>query len=388
MPERVVGDQRTPYWSLSSFYFVYFALLGATFPYWSLYLEQLGFDSVAIGGLLAIPMVTKIAAPLLWGWLADRSGRPSTVIRLGSALACLSFTLIFINQTLVGLAAAVFLYSFFWNAVLPQHEVITLKFLHGRTEYYSRVRVWGSIGFIVMVAGCGIAFDRLGIEGFPVVALLILLAIWLASLAVPTVRTVPHKSESIHFLRSIKTPVIMSFLLACTLLQVSHGVYYSFYSIYLEDAGYSRSLIGILWSIGVIAEVIVFLAMHKLMRGWSLRNIVLISLTLSAIRWLLIGHFADSLGILIVAQCFHAFTYGAYHSAAVEVIRKLFHDHHQGRGQAIYSGASFGVGGAIGSFLGGVIWTIKPIHSYQFAALASVLALVIVYIWMRDEKLN
>src|SRR5690606_22961750 len=119
----------TPYWRLSGFYFFYFATLGALMPYWSLYLQDRGFDAPAIGSLLALLAVTKIVAPYLWGWVADHSGRRMVMIRIASLASVLCFAGVFFPGGFLWLALVMFLFSFFWNAGLPQFEVTTLRFL-------------------------------------------------------------------------------------------------------------------------------------------------------------------------------------------------------------------------------------------------------------------
>ena len=87
-----------PYWRLSGFYFFYFAVLGTLIPYWGLYLKSLGYDALAIGQLMAIPMATKIIAPNIWGWLGDHYGHRMKIVRLASFASMLIFTLIFYVQ--------------------------------------------------------------------------------------------------------------------------------------------------------------------------------------------------------------------------------------------------------------------------------------------------
>lgn len=379
--------QKLPYWSLSGFYFTYFALLGATFPFWSLYLEYLGFKAVDIGLLLAIPMVTKIIAPGIWGWLADYTGKPLKIIRWGTLLGCFSFSLVFLGDKAWNIGLAIFLYSFFWNAVLPQQEVVTLAFLQDKPQNYSRIRVWGSFGFIVTVIGCGAWFDRAGVGDFPLIGVALLLCIWLSSLLLPDVDKQRRSHSQDNFLSVCRQPAVLSFLVAGCLLQVSHGVYYSFYSIYLEGAGYSRSCIGLYWSVGVIAEVVVFMLMHRALLRLGIRAILLGSLFIAFVRWLLIGHFVNDPVVLFIAQIGHAFTYGSFHAAAIETIRRLFGTGHQGKGQAIYSGLSFGLGGALGSVVGGLLWNWGPVYSYDFAAVASFMAFLIVFCWLKSTKL-
>ena len=174
-----------PYWRLSGFYFFYFALLGGMYPYWPLYLQQLHFDAESIGFLLAIPMVTKVLAPNLWSWLADSTGRRLGIIQLGSLLGLLCFIGITIDQGFTWLVIVIISYSFFWNAVLPQAEVITLNFLGEHPERYSRLRLWGSVGFIAAVIGAGVLFERVGVTAFPWLSLALLASIFVASLTIP-----------------------------------------------------------------------------------------------------------------------------------------------------------------------------------------------------------
>ncbi|MCB1668460.1 MAG: MFS transporter [Porticoccaceae bacterium] len=377
-----------PYWRLSGFYFCFFALLGATFPYWSLYLKSLGYTSADIGVLLSIPMATKVFAPSIWGWLADHTGRHLTIIRLGCLLATVSFMGLFISQSFWPLLFVMTSYSFFWNAVLPQHETITVSYLSHRPETYSHIRLWGSVGFILAVLIAGWWFDEGRIGSLPVVGTLLLASIWLSSMIIPAPTHFEQQKPATHFLKACFHPALLAFLVSGFLLQLAHGIYYSFFSIHLEAEGYSRVSIGFLWAVGVAAEVLVFLAMHSLLPRIGVRQIMLFSLLMATVRWFLIGHFAEFLWLLLIAQLLHAFTFGTFHASAIECVRRLFEPAHQGKGQAIYSGVSFGAGGASGSLLGGIIWDIEPTWAYDLGSAVSLLALLVVGIWMRDQRLK
>lgn len=321
-----------PYWQLSGFYLTYFALLGALFPYWPLYLESLDFSPSRIGLLLAIPMVTKIIAPNVWGWLADHTGRRLQIIQYGSAAAFLSFAFIFLHQGFWMLILVLTAYSFFWNAVLPQHEVITVSYLDKQPEYYGRIRVWGSVGFIATVIGCGAWFENRGIGDFPIAGALLLAAIWGSSLLIPGDATPARgKRRPNHFRNECLRPVVIAFLLASCLLQIAHGVYYSFFSIFMAGHGFGRVSIGLLWAVGVAAEVLMFIVMHHLLGRLGVRLVLIVSVAAAVIRWLMIGHLADSLALLLIAQSLHAFTFSTYHSAAIESVRRLFSEANQAR---------------------------------------------------------
>jgi PPP family 3-phenylpropionic acid transporter len=171
-------------------------------------------------------------------------------------------------------------------------------------------------------------------------------------------------------------------------MQASHGPYYTFYSIYLEDYGYRRDLIGQLWALGVIAEVGAFLVMHRLLMRFRLRHLLIISLGLTGVRWLLIGYYVESLPILLFAQLMHAASFGMYHGVMMQSIRQIFADRHQGRAQALYSSLSFGAGGAVGSLVSGYTWESAGAQvSYLWAVLICGVAVWISWQWVgRDGK--
>ena len=341
-----------PYWRLSSFYFFYFALLGTWLPYWALYLKDLGFSSTQIGVLSAVVMVTKVVAPNIWGWLADHYHCRTRIIRLGAFMATIAFAGVYLGDHFWWLAAVVAAYSFFWNAVLSQFDVLTLSHLQGRYGRYSLVRVWGSVGFIVAVLGVGAWLDRHPIVHLLYMISLLLTGIWLASLLVAER---PRESGSQErpargSLRAILLrPAVIAFFAMTFLLQFSHGPYYTFFSIHLEQHGYGKLSIGLLWSLGVVAEIGLFLVMHRLSRNFSVRQIAICALTLTMIRWVLIAELTDVVAVLIFAQLLHAASYGALHAISVQYIQGFFGQHHHGQGQELYSGLTFGAGGAAGA---------------------------------------
>ena len=278
------------------------------YPYWPLYLQDLGLSPERIGLLLAIPMITKVLAPNLWSWLADTTGRRLGIIQLGSLLGLLCFTGVVFHQGFLWLAFVMFTYSFFWNAVLPQFEVVTLNYLGDMPERYSRLRLWGSVGFIVAVIAAGWLYENLGVAVFPWVGLAFLASIFISSLVVPKPLDEGTRPKRESLWRAVWQGPVIAFLLAGILLQAAHGAYYSFFSIYMEELAYTRTAIGLLWSVGVVAEVIIFIVMHNLLLGFGVRGVLIASLLLAALRWAIIAYFADQLWLLILAQCLHAFS--------------------------------------------------------------------------------
>jgi PPP family 3-phenylpropionic acid transporter len=225
-------------------------------------------------------------------------------------------------------------------------------------------------------------FDLTSISRVPLVILVLLGGILLVSLIVPE-RLSAHQEGQMHILHVIRRPVVLAFLGVCFLMLMSHGPYYTFYSIYLENHGYSRGMIGLLWAIGVMAEVIVFLMMHRLLLKIGARQLLLVTLLLTTLRWLLIGFFVDNLSVLFFAQLFHAFSFGVFHAVSISLVHQFFTGSHQGRGQALYASLSFGAGGAAGSLLSGVLWDrIGHVWLFSLAALVAALAFLIVWRFM------
>ena len=374
----------TPYWRLSGFYFFYFASLAVLVPYWGLYLQWLDFSAREIGELTAILLATRIIAPNIWGWIADHHGQRMRIVRFASFASALAFSGMLIDQSYFWIASVMLVFSFFWNASLPQFEVTTLQHLGEHSHHYSKIRLWGSIGFIIVVIFLGELLEFFDASIVPYAVLLSMVAIWLISLTVPESAS-GHLSLTQQSLSSIlKRPEIIAFLSISFLVQLSHGPYYTFYTIYLEQHLYSRSLIGQLWALGVIAEVIIFLFMHKWLPRFGIRAVLLVSLLFSTVRWLLIGFFPDKLSLLLFAQLLHAASFGTFHAAAIAWVHQHFTGRNQGRGQALYSSVSFGAGGAIGSLFSGYFWLSPgPTITFSIAAIATLIAFIIGFYWLK-----
>jgi PPP family 3-phenylpropionic acid transporter len=378
-----------PYWRLSGFYLFYFALLGGTAPFLAPWFAYLGFAPARIGELVAIPMVMRCIAPHLWGWLGDRSGQRLRIVRLGAAATLVSFSLVFLGDSYAWLALVMALHAFFWHAVLPQFEVITLAHLRTEPTRYGQVRLWGSIGFIVAVILLGRWFEWRGMGDYPVTILVIMAGILLASAWVPApVREADETSApppGDGFLARLRQPGVITFYLCVGLMQLSHGPYYTFFSIHLADLGYSSVAIGLCWALGVVAEVLMFMGMARLLARWPVNTVLLVSFVLAAVRWLLLGGLAGSVGVLLLAQVLHAATFGSFHAAAVQKVRITFGLRYQGQGQALYA-ALAGVGGALGAVYSGHAWqALGPFGTFALASLAALAAAVMMVLFTKKE---
>ncbi|MCC6658887.1 MAG: MFS transporter [Rhodocyclaceae bacterium] len=345
-----------PYWRLSAYYFFYFAFIGAFSPFFTLYLQSLKFSAWDIGVLMSLMQVMRLLAPNLWGWLADRLGAKTPIVRGAALMSLAGFSCFFFAQGFAGFFLGMALLAFFWSASLPLVEALTFSHLGAAASRYGAIRLWGSVGFILAVLGLGWLLDRLPLSTTLWVSLALLGGILACALALPEKREARHESDRIPIGDILRRREVSALFGACFFMAAAHGALYVFYSIFLADRGYSTTMIGLLWTLGVVAEIAVFLFLPRLFRRFSLRAILLASFACAVARFLTIGWGVEWLALLLFAQLLHAATFGAYHAAAVAAVNRWFGGRHQARGQALYGSLSFGAGGMLGGLLSGWSW--------------------------------
>ena len=352
-----MSKQTFLYQRLSAFYFFFFAALGAFVPYWSLYLKSLGFSSVEIGELMAIVMASKLVAPLILGWLSDHIQKRLIIIQLSLIITVIAFAGVLTYQSYWWLVMVMMIFGFFWNASLPLFEALTLSHLTGDTHRYSHIRLWGSVGFIISVALLPFLIDQSGITLLPIVMLVLLTANGLSSLFVSDKTEEATEQQSAPKLsNTLKNPIVIALFLACAIQSMSHGAYYTCFSIYLEDHSYSRVTTGLMWALGVIAEVGLFIFVHRFLHRFGACLLFVLALFITSIRWVVLALWVDNFSLLIFSQLLHAASFGLFHASAIHLTHTLFPGRLQGRGQALYAGLSFGLGGALGNWLSGYAW--------------------------------
>lgn len=374
-----------PYARLSGFYFFYYAAIGAFLPYWALYVQTLGYTALDIGIAGGAYSALRLFAPVAWGWIADHWQVRMPMIRLAALAAPLTFITPIGDGNLLWLVVQMLLLSFCLNAVLPQLEVLTLNHLHRRESEYGIIRMWGSIGFVLAVLLLGPILDRTGLRPVPWIIAGLMLLMGLLSLSVPDSRFHESPEDSAEGLwRVLRRPEVIALMAACFLSQFSFAPYYNFFSLYLEAHHYSKTATGVLWSLGVIAEVGVFLGMVRLQSRFGSRTLMLWALALTAVRWAAQVLFINNLPMLLVVQCLHLASFGLYHAVSVHLIHQMFRGRLQGRGQALYSAVSFGAGGALGSLIAGHMWdAVSPDAIYWMAAIAAALGWWVAWRWLR-----
>lgn len=381
-----MSQNTLPYWRLSGFYFAYFGFVGAFTPFWTLYLKSLSFSAFQIAILMSLFQVARSFSPSLWGWVADRRGHRVPIIQWLAGASLVAYLGVFFGDSFYWLFAVMLTLSFFWSASLPLIEAVTLGHLGDRLDRYGHIRLWGSIGFVVAVIGLGYALQYVGMMALLWVIFALLAGVWALSwrLSDPLV-SLQQEGDSTWW-AILKRREVIALMAACFTMSAAHGVYYTFYSIYLVDHGYSKDAIGWLWALGVACEIMVFLNMPRLTARFGLRRIMLASLFLAFVRFFVIGWAVDVWWLIVLAQTLHAATFGSYHAAAVALTHRYFKGRHQSKGQGLYTSISYGVGGTLGAVVSGFAWeSLGPSWTFTASALCAMLGFIFFMFVMRPE---
>lgn len=375
-----------PYWRLSGYYFFYFAFIGAFSPYFGLYLQSLAFSAWEIGLLMSQMQLMRLVGPNLWGWLTDRFGWRLAIVRLAGGIGLAGFTAFFWLDRLPGMLLAMAVLAFFWSAALPLVETLTFDHLREERGRYSRIRLWGSIGFIVAVMATGALIDATSPLSVLWMCWSILLGILLNAM-VPTEATpLAHDRAEMPIGNILRQGKVKALMAACFAMSAAHGAFYVFYSIHLDAHGYSKTEIGLLWSLGVVAEIVVFMLMASLARRFSLRDILLASFVAAVVRFVLMGWGVESAMLVIFVQLLHGLTFGAYHASAIAAVNQWFPGKTQGRGQALYSSLSFGAGGLLGALISGRTWDwLGSGWTFTLSAAFALVGVLLIWHWVPSE---
>lgn len=367
---------------LSGFYFWYYSIVGTFLPYWSLYLQDQGFNYKEIGLLSSIAILTRVVAPLVWGFISDKTGKRMLLVRIATWMEAMIWFLIFIiPNNMQSIALLMLIFSFFQNAILAQFEGVTLFWLgEQHTELYGKIRKWGSIGFIVGVFSIGALLEIVDIHYLPVMLLCIAFTAFIWSFTIKEPTAAPSAQTILEpLLPILKKPVVAAFFSIEFIMLFAQAPFYSFYSNYLKLSGFSTTQIGLLWSVGVIAEIIMFNYANFFLSRFSWRNLVALCLIMTCVRFVLAGYFPESFWIQFFSQTLHAFSFGLFHIIAMRVILQNFSIKQQGRGQALYS-TMWGLGIASGSILAGQYWEQLTGESiFMIAGLSALIGLLLIH---------
>jgi MFS transporter, PPP family, 3-phenylpropionic acid transporter len=338
----------------------YFAHIGFFNPYLPLWLKDLGLGLVAISVLTSVQAATRLFAPYIWGWISDHTGERVRLMRLGAAVALVSACLLWFPLSPVWLGGVLLLMFTHTSAMMPMSEAAMAHLVsQGGTfdaKRYGRVRLWGSIGFLVTVFVAGGWFEAFGMGGFPTMTVLGLLAVLLSTLWLPDQKEAVHaEHERPAVWPVLRLPAVRWFFASAFFHVLSHMGIYVFFSLYLDSLGYSKMLIGVMWAVSVVVEVGWFFWQSRWLHHLPLTGWMLLCSAAMVLRMVLTAAWGDVLLVMLLAQCLHALTFAAHHTACVAMVSHHFPARLRGRGQALYTVIAYGFPGVTGGLLGGVL---------------------------------
>ena len=383
-----VRSDAVPVARLSSFYLFYYAALGACTPYWSLYLESQGMGITAISVMMSLWYATRVVAPGVWTGAAARSARPIVWLQAGCLLTLATFCAFLLPLAGIWPFVAMVAFCFFYNAVMPQFESITLTHLGADSARYGMIRVWGSLGFIAVVSAYGWLIDHHGAGNLPWLMLPLFGLLLAASLANHYARDMDGapKAKVAGFWAVVRRPPVLAFFIAAFLEQLSFGPYYTFFSVYMSSHGYATGMLGLMWTVGVVFEVAVFFSIARFFRRFDASWLLIISMASASLRWVATALWPENLPVMLVAQATHCLGFAAFFASAMQLLARYFPGRLNGPGQGLFYGFSSGLGGVLGALIAGQLW---PLGNGQAAFLAggafALIGTVIAWIWVRPR---
>ena len=365
--------------AVSCAYFSYAGLFGTYAPLW---FQSLGYSTLAIGALASTQSATRLFSPYVWGWLADHTGRRTQLLRVAVAGALLFASGYFVSSAygwIAGVTAALFVCT---AGVVPISEA-ALAHLVSRGESldvgrYGRVRMWGSIGFIVTVVGSGVLLQTLGVRSFPVLVMLLLGLLLIAALRLPKVVEAAHADEAAPgALAVLRQPIVAWFFAGVFFTVLAHTSLYVFFSLYLVSLGYSKTAVGLIWAVGVVAEVAWFWFQGRWFARLSAHAWLSVAALVTVLRFALVASFGALPWLLVLTQLSHALSFAAQHSACIATINRHFPGRLRGRGQALYTVLGYGASGVLGGLAFGALSEAHGFAAVFWAACGSALIAVL-----------
>lgn len=352
----------------------YFAHIGFFNPYLPLWLKSLGFSISTIGLLTGVQALTRVLAPYGWGWLSDHSANRISLLRFCAAAALVCAVGLFFQWGLLWLALVLLFMFIHTSAMMPMSEAALAQWVSNQgtfnTKRYGRIRLWGSIGFLVTVLVAGAWFDHLGLESFPAWAVGSLVAINISVWWLPQQAEVIHQDTAPEAVLSVLRQAKVRWFFVTVFFHVfAHIGIYVYLSLYLDALGYSKTMIGILWAVSVATEIVWFFTQSKWLPIFNLSTWLVICSGVMVVRMCLTTWWSDVVLVLLLAQMLHAVTFASHHTVCISILSKHFPGRLRGRGQALYASIGYGAPGVLGAYLGGLLSDSFGLRSIYTASL-------------------
>lgn len=369
----------------ASFYGGFFLTAGILLPFWPLWLENRGLGAVQIGIILALgPWVRVLANPVV-AQIADRSGRAKTVLAVFAGLSVIAFAGFIPAQGFWWILAVGVFAAFCFPAMLPISESQVMGAVLRHKLDYGRIRLWGSITFIIATLGAGRLLTGRDPDLVLYLVLAALAATFVAALSFPRAPADTHQEERSGIATLLTQPRFVLFVVTASLLQASHAVLNGFATLHWRAAGISETIIGGLWAEGVIAEIALFSVSGFFVARLGPLGLLAIAGVSGIVRWTVLAQTTD-LTALLAVQVLHGITFGAVHLGAMHFVARNAPPGLSATAQGIYASASglamglamIGAGGLFGAFGGEAF--------FAMAAISAAGTALVAVLWLRNRR--
>lgn len=357
MPAPRRGDSLAAFGTLS---FAYFATIGLFNPYAPLWFQHMGLSTLAIGALSSMQAWTRVVAPYAWSWAADHRGNRHHLLRAAAALTLLA-SLGYLAQPGAAAIAVITALLFLANGgIAPLSEAALVHRVSSGSGIdagrYGRVRVWGSIGFVVSVSGCGALLQATGIEAFPWFVVAMGAALLAAAWVLPAAGADDgHARTAPPVLSVLRRPAVAWFFASAFFTVLAHSSLYAFFSLYLVSLGYGKAVVGALWAVAVACEIVFFWTQGAWFHRLSPHRWLQAAAVLTLLRFAGMAALGGAWWVLVLAQATHAVTFAGHHAACVTLVDRWFPGAVRSRGQALYTTLAYGLSGVVGGVAGGAL---------------------------------
>ncbi len=353
-------------------YFLYFGAMGMYLPFFNLYCYQLGFSGWQIGALSATRSVTLILLSIVWGLLADRFHSRRWIYIACNFISAALWGLFLLTAEFYWMLAITVIHGIFYAPLIPFLEAFAMEALGRDKKRYGRMRAWGSVAFILVVLALGRGIDVYGVK---IIISLIFAGAWaqaLTALGFPKTAAPVERARAGDW-RRLLTPRLAVFQICGFLMLVSHGAYYTFFSIHLANLGYDTAFIGLSWAVASTAEILAMFFSERIFKRFRYESVLVFSFAVAVLRW---GGLwaATSATALLLLQVLHAMTYGTFHMASILYMDHLAPPQSKTLGQVVNNAVSYGLGLMAGFFLSGALY--QAIGAHNLFAVSAGIALV------------
>jgi len=370
---------------LSSFYIAIFFVIGCMMPYWPVWLQARGMTGVEIGILTAIPILGKVIFSPLFASLGDKLGERKRLMLLFLVSSFFCFALFFFAHNFYTLFVISFLYGISWAPLMSFGDNLTLLATREGKIQYGRLRLWGSISFIVMSFGFGFVLEGRDVAIIYWAILGAIALTFIATLGLPDVRAMPlgRTGSPVRTLLKDKTFQIFMATVAC--IHGSHALYYGFATLHWRAQGYSDAFIGFLWAEGVIAEVVFFIFGGRIGTRFTAASLLIFAAIACVVRWSVLANDPDVI-VLCLVQTLHALTFGAMHLGAMNFISRTVCIDFSATAQSLYGASAFGVGAGLSLLFVGYFYELFSGGAFFIMTLLGIFGTLCALVLRQREK--